>query len=116
MCRGRSHQVQGLETAQVQGSEIDVQGVIDLPGELARLVASLGQRESHPEMRYVIERLCAWRALSPEELERILGRGRAYLVRKFLSPMTRDGILERTIPETPAHPAQRYRAAGKDDA
>jgi ATP-dependent DNA helicase RecG len=36
------------------------------------------------------------------------GRDQKHLVREFLSPMVRDGLLAYTIPEMENHPDQRY--------
>jgi len=52
------------------------------------------------------------RPLRPAELASILGRTNVdKLTQRHLSPMVADGLLKRTIPETPTDPNQAYYAA-----
>lgn len=81
-----------------------------LPTELADAVQELGQRASPAEVRAVIQRLCAWKTLSSEQLSEILGRNQHHLLTTHLRPMLRDGELLYLYPDQPAHPQQAYRA------
>ena len=100
----------GNSTALSQGVGALSQGVESLPQELADDVQGLGERASTAEVRRVVGRLCAWKPLYGQEIAQILGRGQAYITRTYLTPMIRDGELAYTIPETPTHKDQRYRA------
>ncbi len=86
------------------------QGVEGLPQELTDAVQGLGERASPSEVRDVVRRLCEWKPLSAQEIAKILGRGQAYASRTYLAPMIRDGDLAYTIPDTPSHQDQKYRA------
>lgn len=93
-----------------QGSEALPQGFPDLPVDLQTAISELGDRAAPSDVRPVIRKLCTWRPLRAEELARILGRGQGYLTRTYLGPMVRDGELQYTIPDNPAHPQQAYKA------
>jgi ATP-dependent DNA helicase RecG len=81
----------------------------ELPEELHEAIAELGEKVSAEELRHVILRLCYWKPLSAAELSRYLQRGRRYLVHKHLKPLIEEGNLERTRPDAPRSPNQRYR-------
>jgi ATP-dependent DNA helicase RecG len=80
-----------------------------LPDDLTDALGRLGARPRQPALRSIIRRLCAWRPLQAAELGALLGMTPANLVRRHLGPMAADGQLERTVPQTPAHPGQAYR-------
>lgn len=84
-----------------------------LPGALSALVHQLGRRATPVQVTEAIRQLCNWRPLGAAELAEILGRGKKHLVRNHLSPMVDAGELERTLPDQPNHPDQRYRAITK---
>ncbi|KQM62700.1 hypothetical protein ASE75_13820 [Sphingomonas sp. Leaf17] len=52
--------------------------------------------------------LCAWRALSAEEIANLLGRTAHYISNKYLYRMVREGQLRHKYPEMVKHPGQRY--------
>ncbi len=84
-----------------------------LPVHIAEAVESLGQRATPDEVKYVINKLCRWRALQVTELAGILKRSRRHIQEKYLRPMIRKGDLQYTYPDNPAHPHQAYRVAKK---
>lgn len=96
--------------SQSQGFPTLPQGFPALPTELATAIAGLGERARPSDLKPVIRRLCAWRPLRAEELAAILRRGQPYVTRTYLTPMVRDGELEFTHPDQPAHPQQAYKA------
>jgi ATP-dependent DNA helicase RecG len=55
-----------------------------------------------------LTRLRPWR---PVELADVLDFNPGKLVERHLAEMLAEGLLERTHPENPTHPAQAYRAA-----
>ena len=60
-------------------------------------------------LRTLILDLCALRPLSAREMAAVLNRTEHKpLVRDYLSPMVKEGLLAYTIPEMENHPDQRY--------
>jgi hypothetical protein len=82
----------------------------DLPAELVASVRLLGGKPPKDRIQDVIERLCEWRDLRSADLSKILNRNQNYLQSTHLSAMIASGRLIYTIPESPAHPQQAYRA------
>jgi ATP-dependent DNA helicase RecG len=81
-----------------------------VPADLAQAVASLKTRVAQPVIEALTWRLCAWRALSTEDLATLLDRNRKYVFDRLVKPMLRAGRLTMTIPDQPNHPQQQYRA------
>ena len=81
-----------------------------LPPDLAAQIDKLPKRAPPKTVQDLVERICAIKAFSVEELAKQLGRDRQYILDSYVSPMVRDGRLKMTIPDQPNHPQQRYRA------
>lgn len=81
----------------------------EFPAELADAISRLNLWTPQPDLRRLIQRLCAWRPLSTEELSEILGRSKTYLRTSYIGPMVKAGELAYTNPEKPNDPGQRYR-------
>jgi ATP-dependent DNA helicase RecG len=81
-----------------------------LPDELRTMLGDLSKKATAEELRRAILRLCQWKALSAAELSDYLQRGRRYLVHSHLNSMIEKGELERTQPDAPRSPNQKYRA------
>jgi len=81
-----------------------------LPANLIAEIRALGKRSPPSDTKAVIERLCRIRPFTADELARILHRNKRWVKSSYLSPMIRDGILIYTIPDSPKHPNQAYRA------
>jgi ATP-dependent DNA helicase RecG len=80
------------------------------PEELAQKLSALGKKSPREHVRRLILELCEWRALMPTELAMLLKRSSPKrLTADYISPMAEQGVLARTIPDNPTHPAQRYR-------
>lgn len=84
-------------------------GFPGLPSHIAEAVEKLGRRATPEEVRYVILKLCKWRALQVTELATILNRNRRYIQDSYVTPMVKSGEIEYTYPDNPAHPHQAYR-------
>jgi len=85
-----------------------------LPFEVSERLPPLGKRATRDSMRRAILELCSWRPLMPAEIANYLNRKSAKrLVEDYISPLFIDGLLERTIPDNPAHPAQKYKTTPK---
>ena len=83
----------------------------ELPEDLQRDLAALGPRPRAARLRPLIVRVCALRPWKPAEFAAVLGFKRHdLLVERHLKPMCDDGLLERTFPDTPSHPAYGRRS------
>jgi predicted HTH transcriptional regulator len=80
-----------------------------LPEELQLLIDNFSKHPSTKELRFLICKLCAWQALTAQQLAEVLKRkDKKHLVRKHLTPMVRDGLLKYVIPEDEDSPNQAY--------
>jgi len=88
--------------------ELDRAGPLD--PELQHVIASLGSRPRKEKLRQAILRLCAdqWRAVA--WLAALLQFEPRNLSDRHLTPMLKDGLLERRFPDIPSHPEQAYRS------
>ncbi|MCB1123954.1 MAG: hypothetical protein KJT03_20540, partial [Verrucomicrobiae bacterium] len=89
----------------------------ELPEEVAERLPVLGGKGKPQEMRHAILELCSWRPLMIQELAIYLSRSSTKsLLARYIAPMVEEGLLQRTIPNTPNHPAQRYSTTSKGEA
>ena len=115
---GSEAQSGGSET-QSGGSEAQSGGLKsslldELPELQALTLGKLGARIPQRVMQNLIRDLCTLRPYRPVELAVLLERSRDYITQNYLTPMVKDGQLERTHPETPGHPKQAYRTIETD--
>jgi ATP-dependent DNA helicase RecG len=94
------------ETTRSQNESLET-----LPDALQKVVEGLGERAEPDDLQRAILLLCNWKPLSARELAHYLQRGRRYLLHSHLHPMIDGGDLERTKPDAPRSPNQKYRAA-----
>lgn len=83
----------------------------DLPLVLQELLNEISASSPYAEVRRVIRRLCAWRALRGADLANLLQRSKHPLLRDFLRPMVASGELELFYPDRITHPKQAYKTA-----
>jgi hypothetical protein len=90
------------------GLEQDRGGLLD--PELQQVIASLGTRPRKEKLRQAIGQLCAdqWRSVA--WLAALLKLQPRNLSDRHLTPMLKDGLLERRFPDIPSHPEQAYRS------
>jgi ATP-dependent DNA helicase RecG len=90
------------------GLEPDRGGVLD--PELQQVIASLGTRPRKEKLRQAIGQLCTdqWRSVA--WLAALLKLQPRNLSDRHLTPMLKDGLLERRFPDIPSHPDQAYRS------
>ena len=82
----------------------------EIPEEVKYRLPVLKKKSERDAVEKAILVLCEWRPLFPMEIAQYLGRASVRrLVEDYVSPMVLAGLLERTIPLTPNHPAQKYR-------
>jgi ATP-dependent DNA helicase RecG len=86
----------------------------EIPEELLSMLEEWGGRGSTGELRQLIIHLCRWKALSAVEIADYVERDRYHLTRKYLRPLVAEGKLERTRPDAPRSPNQKYRAASNE--
>ncbi len=90
------------------GLELDRGGLLD--PELQQVLASLGTRPRKEKLRQAICQLCSdqWRSVA--WLAALLKLQPRNLSDRHLSPMVKEGLLERRFPDIPSHPEQAYRS------
>lgn len=97
-----------------QASADSHQLLATIPPQLAERIPAAGSKPRRNVLRALIADLCRWHALSAREIASLLGdRDQKHLVRTYLSPMVREGVLAYTIPEMENHPDQRYTVPDK---
>jgi ATP-dependent DNA helicase RecG len=88
----------------------------ELNPALAQVLASLGTRPRKEKLRQAICQLCSdqWRSVA--WLAGILNLQPRNLSDRHLSPMVKDGLLDRRFPDIPSHREQAYRANPEHEA
>ncbi|ODV00450.1 MAG: hypothetical protein ABT20_15995 [Rubrivivax sp. SCN 70-15] len=87
--------------------------LVTIPKDIQARLPAPGAKPRREVLRALILELCALRALSARELAAALNRTEHKpLVRDYLSPMVKEGVLAYTIPEMENHPDQRYTVPG----
>jgi len=81
-----------------------------LDPELQQVIASLGTRPRKEKLRQAIGQLCAGQWRSVAWLAALLKFEPRNLSDRHLTPMLKDGLLERRFPDIPSHPEQAYRS------
>ena len=85
------------------------QWLVTIPAGIRARLPAAGAKPRREVLRALILELCALRALSARELAAALNRiEHKPLVRDYLSPMVKEGLLAYTVPEMENHPDQRY--------
>ena len=86
----------------------------ELPQQIREAIAQLSRRPRKERLRQVIAAICAFREwTTPAELARWLEILPGNLTIRHLSPMIKDGQLERRYPDTPTHSDQAYRSPNR---
>jgi ATP-dependent DNA helicase RecG len=67
-----------------------------MPQSLRDDVLQLSQRTSPERLRDLIIRLCRHRDWQAEELSHLLNRDKSYLIKFYLRPLRREGVLKYT--------------------
>ncbi|MFI5342720.1 MAG: ATP-binding protein [Chlamydiales bacterium] len=108
---GQTHQLE-LKTHQLAGETRQSEEFLTkkiLSNELKLKLESLSKRPKNEELRLVICELCAWRALTAQQIAEFLNRkNKKYLVRQYLTPLVKKGILKYVYPERGNSPNQAY--------
>ncbi len=89
-------------------------GESNLPEGIRDRIDNIGSRAPN---RLLLEDLlvdiCRLRAMSLDELAKLLGRNKTALQQQYLNPLVASGRLQYTIPDMINHPKQAYRAEGE---
>ncbi|MCP9832144.1 putative DNA binding domain-containing protein [Synechococcus sp. HJ21-Hayes] len=91
-------------------STVTVGDFLGLDPALQQALASLGTRPRKEKLRQVIGQLCSDQWRTGAWLAGLLNRQPENLSDRHLSPMVKDGLLERRFPDIPNHPEQAYRS------
>ncbi|MFA6915378.1 MAG: RNA-binding domain-containing protein [Parachlamydiales bacterium] len=84
----------------------------NLPVDLKFKIEELKKRPKSEELKSMIYNLCAWQPLTAQQIAEFLSRkDKKHLVRKYLTPLVKDGILKYVYPERGSSPNQAYIAA-----
>lgn len=81
-----------------------------LDPELQQVLAALGTRPRKEKLRQAIGQLCAGQWRSVAWLAALLRFEPRNLSDRHLTPMLKDGLLERRLSDIPSHPDQAYRS------
>ncbi|WP_223640733.1 ATP-binding protein [Corallococcus sp. EGB] len=81
-----------------------------IDAQTREIVEKLGLRPRKTTLREAIVALTSLRPWHPAELAQVLRYSPDKLTERHLKAMVEEGLLERTHPDNPRHPAQAYRA------
>jgi len=82
-----------------------------LPLELKVKIDELGKRPTIEQLKFAICLLCAWNPLTAQQIAEFLNRkDKKHLVRQYLTPLVKDGLLKYVYPERGSSPNQAYKA------
>ena len=100
-----------LEILNKEPQELDREQLISLLTiDTQEKVLNLGKRASPDDMMRLIREICAQKTLTAAELAMILNRKSTNaLYNRYLLPLLREHKIEKTNPEKPNHPNQKYR-------
>lgn len=94
-------------------AKLRLPSMVEMPTHLRMRFQSMRKRIEPAEMESLLIDLCAWRALSAEEIANLLGKTTHYISNKYLYRMVREGRLRHKYPEMVKHPGQRYLAGNE---
>ncbi len=97
------------EQHQFEGKGHQLEEFCNLPDDLQFILTQLGKKVPSTKLREAIIALCEWKEMTTSELAAILKRDKKRLVRKYLTPMTKEGLLQYKYPQMLEHPGQAYR-------
>ncbi|NPC76316.1 transcriptional regulator, partial [Corallococcus sp. AB004] len=86
-----------------------VPGRQEIDAKAREIIEELGPRPRKAALREAIMALTSLRPWHPTELAKALHFSPDKLTERHLKAMVEEGLLERTHPDNPAHPAQAYR-------
>jgi ATP-dependent DNA helicase RecG len=115
---GETTQAEGeitqADTEPTQAEEQPAPEEEKLPKEIQALLDEWGGKGPPEELQRVILRLCEWKPLSAMELAQYVQRDRRYLMRNYIRTLVEEGALERTRPDAPRSPNQKYQVPSAD--
>lgn len=80
-----------------------------LPLDLKLKIDDLRKRPNSEELKSMICALCAWKSLTAQQIAEFLDRkDKKHLVRQYLTPLVKDGLLKYVYPERGNSPNQAY--------
>lgn len=110
---GETHQLE-LKTHQLTDETHQNKAFLEkenFSSELQLKINNLRKRPSSEELKSMICALCAWKPLTAQQIAEFLNRkDKKHLVRQYLTPLVKDGLLKYVYPERGSSPNQAYRA------
>jgi ATP-dependent DNA helicase RecG len=110
--------LQGTIQGSLQDKDLSLQDRLELmdakfPMQLKRrlVLLRLGKRAEPEEMKNVIVEICRHFDLSRELIS--IHRNETFVSQNYLTNLMKEGRLELTIPQSPSHPDQKYKASRK---
>jgi ATP-dependent DNA helicase RecG len=107
----KTHQLQA-ETHQLEPKTHQLEEVVKkeiLPESLKLKLSNLSKRPKNEDLKTAICELCAWQPLTAQQIAEFLNRkNKKYLVRQYLTPLVKAGVLEYVYPERGNSPNQAY--------
>lgn len=100
----------GNPSAESGKSVGEVDSENSLPPDLTAQINQLPRRVPPQTLQDLVAKICAIKPFGVEQLAKLLGRDRQYILDSYVSPMVRAGRLNMTLPDQPNHPNQQYRA------
>ncbi|MCA9088654.1 MAG: putative DNA binding domain-containing protein [Planctomycetaceae bacterium] len=82
-----------------------------LLADLSEEIASIGRKTDKDTLMGLICKVCARNEMSTSELANLFRKTRQHMLDFYLTPLVHEGRLVMTIPDTPHHPEQKYRAS-----
>ena len=80
-----------------------------LPKDLQNTINNFNKHPRKKDLRFIIQKLCAWQPLTAQQLAELLKRkDKKHLVRNHLTPMVKEGMLRYLYPEDENSPNQAY--------
>ncbi|NGX43045.1 MAG: hypothetical protein K940chlam7_01336 [Chlamydiae bacterium] len=93
----KTHQIEGEDNRK------------NIPEKLRLKLKNLKTRPKKEELTSVIYALCSWQPLTAQQLAELLNRkDKKHLVRQYLSPLVKKGVLRHVYPERGTSPNQAY--------
>ncbi len=88
----------------------------NLPKELKLKIENLHKRSKYEELRSIIYSLCAWHPLTAQQIAQFLNRDKRHLLKRYLTPLVKEGLLKYVYPEKGNSPKQAYTIQTPDDS
>ncbi|MDF2549344.1 MAG: ATP-dependent helicase [Chlamydiales bacterium] len=81
----------------------------NLPEQLSKKLINIKKHSNYEDLKSIICELCSWKSLTAQQIADFIKRkDKKYLVRKYLTPLVKEGLLNYAYPEKGNSPNQSY--------